>query len=73
MHRPPFTAADLAVLRCAHFNAKAHQPAEPQPLQPEQQRPFWGLLAQKLSALLAQNRSGVAGLALPERNARREV
>jgi hypothetical protein len=73
MHRPPFTSADLAVLRSARSNSKAQQPAEPQPSQPEQHRPFWGLLAQKLGALLADKPSGVFGLTLAERNARREV
>jgi len=73
MHRSPFTSADLAVLRCAHSSAKAHPLDEPEPLRPEPQRPFWGLLAQKLAAWLGENPSGVAGLTLPERNARREV
>jgi len=39
----------------------------------EQQRPFWGLLAQRLGALIAEKPSGILGLTLAERNARREV
>jgi hypothetical protein len=73
MHRPPLTSADLAVLRSAHSNSKARQPVKPQPSYLERQRPFWGLLAQKLGALLAEHRAGALGLTLAERNARREV
>jgi hypothetical protein len=73
MHRLPITSADWAVLRNAHASAKAQEPAEPRASLPEQRRPFWGLLAQKLGALLAEHPSGDLGLTLAERNARREV
>ena len=73
MHRLPVTSADLAVSRNAHSHSKANPTAESAPLRPEPPRPFWGLLAQKLSALLAESPSGAVGLTLAERNARREV
>jgi hypothetical protein len=73
MPRLPFTSADLAVLRNAHSHSKGHPTAERPPSSPEQHRPFWGLLAQKLGGLLAEHPSGALGLTLAERNARREV
>ena len=73
MHRPPFTSADLAVLRAAHANAQARPLAQAPRSVAEQQRPFWGLLAQRLGALIAEKPSGILGLTLAERNARREV
>ena len=60
MPRPPFTSADLAVLRHARAappqrsrNAQKQPSAGPAPL-------FWGLLAQKLGALFGPRAAGLA-------------